>query len=77
MRWLQLVSSIVVVTGVSAQSLCPGYAAQNVSQTAAGLVAHLKLAGPACNVYGNDLDDLVLKVEYQTCAYHKIGTEHD
>jgi alpha-glucosidase len=45
---------------------CPGYKASNVKTTSTGLTADLKLAGPACNVYGTDLDDLVLEVAYET-----------
>ncbi|KAI5861217.1 glycoside hydrolase family 31 protein [Durotheca rogersii] len=45
---------------------CPGYAASNIVQTATGLTADLTLAGGACNVYGEDLDDLVLEVSYDT-----------
>ena len=44
---------------------CPGYAATNVQTTNTGLTADLSLAGEACNVYGTDLDDLTLTVEYQ------------
>lgn len=45
---------------------CPGYVASNVVPSASGLAADLKLAGPACNTYGTDLDNLKLVVEYQT-----------
>ncbi|OTB04024.1 glycoside hydrolase family 31 protein [Hypoxylon sp. CI-4A] len=45
---------------------CPGYTASNVVKSASGLTADLKLAGEACNVYGTDLDDLVLQVSYDT-----------
>ena len=47
-------------------SACPGYAASNVQKTDSGLTADLKLAGAACNAYGDDLTDLKLTVEYQT-----------
>ena len=50
-----------------AQSECPGYIASNVQQSSTGLTADLQLAGPACNVYGTDLPNLTLTVEYQTC----------
>ena len=50
----------------SGQGSCPGYTASNVQQTAAGLTADLTLAGPACNVYGTDLANLTLTVEYQS-----------
>jgi hypothetical protein len=45
---------------------CPGYAATNVHTTATGLTADLSLAGPACNVYGNDVKDLRLLVNYDS-----------
>ncbi|KAI0016019.1 family 31 glycosyl hydrolase [Xylariomycetidae sp. FL0641] len=45
---------------------CPGYKASNVQTTASGLTADLKLAGEACNAYGEDLEDLVLEVSYDT-----------
>lgn len=47
-------------------SACPGYKASNVQQTSSGLTAALTLAGEPCNVYGDDLQDLTLTVEYQT-----------
>ena len=54
-------------TGLAtAQSDCPGYAASNVHQTDNGLTADLHLAGSACNLYGTDLRNLTLTVEYQT-----------
>jgi alpha-glucosidase len=57
-----LLSSGLVV----AQKTCPGYHASNVQQTANGLTANLDLAGPACNIFGTDLRNLTLTVEYQT-----------
>lgn len=51
---------------VDAQTECPGYIAHNVQQTASGWTASLSLAGAACNVYGTDIEDLDLTVEYQT-----------
>lgn len=45
---------------------CPGYAATNVQQSSGGLTADLNLGGAACNVYGTDLTNLKLLVEYQT-----------
>ncbi|KAJ4295473.1 hypothetical protein N0V90_007485 [Kalmusia sp. IMI 367209] len=44
---------------------CPGYEASNVVKSDSSLTADLKLAGSACNVYGDDLTDLKLLVEYQ------------
>ncbi|RWA07552.1 hypothetical protein EKO27_g7548 [Xylaria grammica] len=45
---------------------CPGYTASNVVETDGRLTADLSLAGTACNIYGTDLTDLKLLVEYQT-----------
>ena len=47
-------------------SACPGYVATNQHETRSGFYADLSLAGEACNVYGTDLPDLKLEVEYQT-----------
>lgn len=49
-----------------AQSVCPGYTASNVQASESGFTADLSLAGKACNVYGIDVADLSLTVEYQT-----------
>lgn len=43
---------------------CPGYRASNVVETETGLTADLTLAGAACNVYGRDLENLKLSVNY-------------
>jgi alpha-glucosidase len=45
---------------------CPGYIASNVQDNGFRVTADLALAGTACNVYGEDLPDLKLEVEYQT-----------
>jgi len=45
---------------------CPGYTASNVQNDGGRVTANLALAGTACNVYGDDLTDLRLEVEYQT-----------
>jgi alpha-glucosidase len=50
---------------VNAQSVCPGYIASGVQQTSNGITAYLDLAGPACNVYGNDVENLTLLLDYQ------------
>lgn len=50
----------------NAQNACPGYIASNVQETAAGVTADLTLAGEPCQVYGNDIPDLSLIVEYQS-----------
>lgn len=55
---------------------CPGYTASNVQDDGVRVTADLALAGPACNVYGNDLTDLKLEVEYQTGMLVVIRTLH-
>ncbi|KEY74941.1 hypothetical protein S7711_01290 [Stachybotrys chartarum IBT 7711] len=47
-------------------SACPGYRVTSQRETESGFYADLSLAGEACNVYGIDLPDLKLEVEYQT-----------
>ena len=50
----------------AALATCPGYKAPNVKETDTGLTAELSLAGDACDVYGTDLEDLILEVSYDT-----------
>ncbi|KAI1175178.1 glycoside hydrolase family 31 protein [Nemania sp. FL0916] len=45
---------------------CPGYTASNIVKGDGQLSADLTIAGEACNIYGLDLPDLKLLVEYQT-----------
>ena len=59
---------VAALATFAAGAACPGYKAQNVSHTSTGVQARLRLAGAACNIYGTDLDDLILSVEYQTGA---------
>lgn len=47
-------------------SECPGYKAVKQWETRSGFYADLSLAGTACDVFGTDLPDLKLQVEYQT-----------
>jgi alpha-glucosidase len=61
-----LVIEADAVKAVDAQKVCAGYSASNVKTSRTGLAADLTLAGPACNVYGTDIDLLSLQVEYQT-----------
>lgn len=51
---------------INAQDVCPGYKASQLQETDGGISAVLTLAGAPCNVYGNDVDVLSLKVEYQS-----------
>ncbi|KAK5117469.1 hypothetical protein LTR85_008854 [Meristemomyces frigidus] len=53
-------------TAPNAQEECPGYKASNVQETNTGVTADLTLAGPVCSVYGNDIEELSLSVEYQS-----------
>jgi alpha-glucosidase len=65
---LTAASAAPVATDPLAQ--CPGYTAYNVQQSPNGMTASLKLAGNPCNVYGDDLTDLTLTVEYETGSVH-------
>ncbi|KAI0018569.1 family 31 glycosyl hydrolase [Xylariomycetidae sp. FL0641] len=60
-----LTRNIQAPNAVDPQTVCPGYHASSVKDTAHGLTADLTLAGKACNVYGTDIQDLTLTVEYQ------------
>jgi alpha-glucosidase len=60
------VLSSAILPRQASNSTCPGYAASNVVNDGSRLTADLTLAGPACNLYGPDLMDLKLEVEYQT-----------
>lgn len=44
---------------------CPGYVLKNVTLSTASLTATLQLASEPCNLYGPDIEDLGLLVEYQ------------
>lgn len=48
---------------------CPGYTVSNVVDSDGVLTADLTLSGNACDIYGTDLVDLKLLVEYQTGAF--------
>ncbi|KNG46673.1 glycoside hydrolase family 31 protein [Stemphylium lycopersici] len=50
---------------VDAQDVCPGYKASDLEENDKGLSATLTLAGKPCNIYGIDVDELDLQVEYQ------------
>ncbi len=67
--WWRFAALVVSSTSVLTQ-ICPGYFATNVKKTSNGLTADLTLAGPACNTFGNDLENLTLQVEYQTGEEH-------
>lgn len=60
---------------VDAQSVCPGYTASNVQNTSTGFTADLSLGGDACNVYGNEIEQLTLTVEYQASDRLHVGIQ--
>ena len=60
--------SIPVAFGASIES-CPGYKASNVEKTTGKITADLTLAGDSCNLYGTDLENLRLLVEYQSSKF--------
>ena len=57
--------NVLDTSAPNAQEGCPGYKARNVVENSAGLTADLTLAGEPCNVYGNDISELTLSVQYQ------------
>ncbi|KAI1322869.1 glycoside hydrolase family 31 protein [Xylariaceae sp. FL0255] len=62
---LLIVGSAIGVIAASIDD-CPGYTASNVVDSNGQLTADLTLAGTACSIYGTDITDLKLLVEYQT-----------
>jgi alpha-glucosidase len=48
---------------------CPGYTASNVRTDGGQLNADLTLAGEACNVFGEDLQNLSLSITYETSMF--------
>jgi alpha-glucosidase len=53
---------------------CPGYKAINIKEQDNSLMADLVLAGDACNLYGSDLVNLTLLVEYQTSESSRVSS---
>jgi hypothetical protein len=47
---------------------CSGYKANNVRRTDSGITADLTLAASACNIHGQDLEELKFIAQYQTGA---------
>lgn len=54
---------------------CPGYRATYVDESVYGIRAELTIAGPACNVFGNDIPDLELSVSYQSSNRLNVNIE--
>jgi alpha-glucosidase len=78
LKWLLVAAAAVSATSIDYRSnshgdplaKCPGYKASNVKVGKSSLTADLKLAGKACNVYGDDLKSLTLEVEYESGRLH-------
>jgi hypothetical protein len=62
---MNVLPNIYDAEAANPQTVCPGYHASNVQQTSHGFTAELDLAGEPCNVYGNEINNLTLLVEYQ------------
>lgn len=60
---------------VDPQKVCSGYRASNLHETESGFAADLDLAGPACNVYGNDVEHLSLSIEFQGANRVHVGIQ--
>ena len=45
-----------------------GYKVDSLAESSAGLVAHLSLAGGACNAFGKDITNLTIQVSYESNA---------
>ena len=70
---LTCVFTLIHQSGAKEISTCPGYQAKRVVHTSSGLMAELYLDGPPCHVYGKDIDNLRLTVEYQTGKSEQVG----
>ncbi|KAK8121842.1 hypothetical protein PG984_010512 [Apiospora sp. TS-2023a] len=72
---LNIIPNVKDPKAVDSQVVCPGYKAFNVVQITNGLTADLTLAGKPCNLYGNDIESLVLTVEYQAVDRLHVGIQ--
>ncbi|KAJ6031730.1 Glycoside hydrolase family 31 [Penicillium herquei] len=63
---LALVQATVIGPPLDGPDQCPGYNAINIGEHDNSLTADLVLANDACDLYGSDLPNLKLLVEYQT-----------
>ncbi|KAH7357582.1 glycosyl hydrolases family 31-domain-containing protein [Pyrenochaeta sp. MPI-SDFR-AT-0127] len=69
----EVLSNILDPQAVNVQDVCPGYKASNLEENERGLSATLTLAGEPCNVYGTDVQELTLNVEYQAKGRLAVG----
>lgn len=58
---------------LDAQNECPGYIASDVRHNDFGFTARLRLAGKHCNVYGTDVEELDLEVQFQSAERLSIS----
>lgn len=65
-----LVGAAVIGPRADGPDQCPGYKAINIKEHDNSLMADLVLAGDACSLYGSDLVNLTLLVEYQTSEFY-------
>jgi alpha-glucosidase len=63
---LNTILSLTALASIAHGQECPGYKASNIEETEFGLTADLTLAGQPCDIFGTDIEDLKLIVEYQT-----------
>ncbi|KAH9952633.1 glycosyl hydrolases family 31-domain-containing protein [Russula dissimulans] len=47
---------------------CPGYTLDSLRENKNGFTAQLHLAGPPCNAFGNDIENLTIRVAYETTS---------
>ena len=70
---LPVIANVNDPQAVNAQTVCPGYLASHVKQDDNGFSASLTLAGAPCNVYGTDIDELNLVVQFQSNSRLEIN----
>ncbi|KAK7999509.1 hypothetical protein PG990_012109 [Apiospora arundinis] len=70
-----IIANVKDPKAIDAQVVCPGYTASNVVKTTNGITADLTLAGKPCNLYGNDIESLVLTVDYQAVDRLHVGIQ--
>lgn len=78
LTWALPVLGAAIQQRQATRESCPGYSASNVQTTSTGLTADLTLAGAACNVFGDDVRDLRLLVNYDSSMRipHLRGNEN-
>ncbi|KAJ2803194.1 hypothetical protein H4R20_002988, partial [Coemansia guatemalensis] len=80
-NWTQLLQACLLLLLTSAKehsnqpSVCPGYRASKITSSAYGLKASLALNGPPCNIYGNDIEKLVLTVALDAANHLRVHIE--